>query len=294
VSVGLDAALLRRADAIIRSRLPGVNGFLVARRDRLVFERYYNGATRSQPQSVMSMTKPVVSTLVGIAIGEGRLRSVDERIEQIFPGRVEGAARRITLRDLLTMTAGYCCTPSAADPDDPVGARLARPVESEPGTRFSYDSPSSDLLADAVGVASGAPADVYARTRLFGPLRIRDFDWPRDRAGNSYGASGLRLRPRDLLAIGRLYLHGGRWHGRQIVPKAWVREARRAHARVTSRLSFGYDWWILSPPFFGYAALGAGGQALFVFPRLDLLVLVTGAAEKSPLPLARLVLRAAA
>jgi CubicO group peptidase (beta-lactamase class C family) len=123
-------------------------------------------------------------------------------------------------------------------------------------------------------------AAAYARRRLFGPMGISDVRWP-----GSRGASGLVLRPRDLLAFGQLYLDGGLWHGKRIVPARWVRLSTRVHARIMPRLGYGYGWWIRPHSF---AAYGYLGQVLAVYPRRDEVVLVTASREDAkPLELVR-------
>jgi CubicO group peptidase (beta-lactamase class C family) len=262
---GIDVRVLDKAD------LTGVTSLLVARHGRLVVERYY-GIQAADRVPVFSITKSVVSALVGIALGEGRLRSADEHLADIVPG----ADRRITLRHLLSMTAGYGRQLNFG-PLDP--STLAnRPLVGPPGTTFRYDSGSSDLLAAVLARVTGMTAAEYAGRRLFGPLGIRDVRWP-----GSHGGSGIVLRPRELLAFGQLYLDRGIWQGKRIIPASWVRASTRVHIDippgqgVTS--AYGYDWWVETrgEPFF--AAHGYLGQILAVFPRLDEVVLVTSSGE---------------
>ena len=249
----------------------GVTSVLVEKNGRLVRESYYDGVKRTDRVPVFSITKSVVSALVGIAVAEGRLH-VDERLTDFFPG----ADPRIRLRDLLSMTAGYGRQLNFGDTD---GASLAsRALVNTPGTTFNYDSGSSDLLAAILERATGVSVAEYARTHLFGPMGIRDVRWP-----GSHGGSGLLLRPRELLAFGRLYLDHGAWNGRQLVPARWVRTSTRQHVRIARGRGvtdgYGYDWWIQTgrSPFF--AAHGYLGQALVVFPRLREVVVVTSGHE---------------
>ena len=252
---------------IDQADLTGVTSLLVARHGRLVVERYY-GIQAADRVPVFSITKSVVSTLVGIALAEGRLRSVDERLAELLPG----ADRRITLRHLLSMTAGYGRALNYGPTD--ASALANRPLVSPPGTTFRYDSGSSDLLAAVLARVTGMTAAEYAQRRLFGPLGIRDVRWP-----GSHGGSGLVLRPRDLLAFGQLYLDGGTWKGKRIVPASWVRTSTSAHIAVPPgqglTSSYGYDWWVETRRGRFFEAHGYLGQVLAVFPRLDEVVLVT-------------------
>lgn len=262
---GIDVRALDMVD------LAGVTSLLVARHGRLVVERYY-GIQAADRVPVFSITKSVVSALVGIALAEGRLRSVDERLAEIVPG----ADRRITLRHLLSMSAGYGRALNFG-PND--AATLAgRPLVSPPGTTFRYDSGSSDLLAAVVARVTGMTAAEYARRRLFEPLGIHDVRWP-----GSHGGSGIVLRPRDLLAFGQLYLDGGRWKRKRIVPASWVRASTRVQIDVPPAQGvtngYGYDWWVETRGERFFAAHGYLGQVLAVFPRLDEVVLVTSSGE---------------
>jgi CubicO group peptidase (beta-lactamase class C family) len=250
----------------------GITSVLVARHGRVLRESYYDGVKANDRLPIFSVTKSVVSALVGIALAEGRLRSVDERLEDFFPG----ADRRIRLRHLLSMTAGYGRQLNFGDTD---GATLAeRPLVNAPGLTFNYDSGSSDLLAAILTRVTHVSVADYAQRRLFTPMGIRDVRWP-----GSHGGSGLLLRPRELLAFGQLYLDDGAWNGRQIVPAGWVRTSTRSQVRVARQRGptdgYGYDWWVETArtPFF--AAHGYLGQVLVVFPRLDEVVVVTSQHE---------------
>jgi len=255
------------------SDLRGITSVLVARHGKLVTEHYYGGTQADDRLPVFSITKSVVSALVGIAIANGSFRGVDERL----PWR-----RQITLGELLSMTAGYGRSAGFGDADAPTLAR--RPLANTPGTAFAYDSGSTDLVADMLERATGSSIAAYARRRLFAPLGIRDARWP-----GGHGASGLLLRPRELLAFGQLYLDGGVRNGRRIVPLRWVRRSTRAHVRVRRGLGYGYGWWIRPRSFAGYGYLG---QVLAVFPRRDEVVLVTSSREDArPLELVRRLAR---
>jgi CubicO group peptidase (beta-lactamase class C family) len=262
---GIDPHVLDAAD------LKGVTSVLVARHGRLVFERYF-GIKPTDRVPVFSITKSVVSALVGIALADGRLRSVNERLADVVPG----ADPRIRLRHLLSMSAGYGRQLNYGPTDAPTLAN--RPLVSAPGTTFRYDSGSSDLLAAIVASVTGMPAAEYARRRLFKPLGINDAAWP-----DSHGGSGIVMHPRDLLAFGQLYLDGGTWQGRRIIPSAWVRTSTNPHIAVPPvqgvTTAYGYDWWTEIGGRRFFAAHGYLGQVLAVFPSLDEVVLVTSSGE---------------
>jgi CubicO group peptidase (beta-lactamase class C family) len=224
---GVDAGRLRAAEAELAAT-PGLTSVLVMRHGRLVLERYYHGGARDRYWSMFSVTKSVVSALVGIALRDGRLGDVRQRLVGFFPHELLGSAdpriRRITLRDLLTMSAGYRDVNTPYETDDWVRALLNRPLASAPGAAFSYDDGSADLLSAVLTKVTHTTAATYADRVLFGPLGIHPSRWNGDGQGHSLGSGGLFLRPRDMLRLGELYLDGGRRHGRPIVPRAWVRQ----------------------------------------------------------------------
>jgi len=263
---GIDIHALDRGD------LKGVTSLLVARHARLVVERYYDGVQAADRVPVFSITKTVVSALVGITIADRRLHGVDDRLADVFPGT---SHRSITLRELLSMTAGYGRGLSFQQTDP--SSLANRPLVNEPGTTFVYDSGSSDLLAAVLSHVTGTSAAAYAQRRLFAPMGIYDARWP-----GSRGGSGLVIRPRDLLAFGQMYLDGGTWNGRRIVPAAWVRTSTRAHIDVPSDQgisdAYGYGWWV-DRRLRLFVAHGYLGQALVIVPHLDEVVLVTSSGE---------------
>jgi CubicO group peptidase (beta-lactamase class C family) len=276
---GLDPARLRRADARFAAT-PGLLSVLVMRHGTRVFERYYRGASAAQEHDVFSITKSVVSILVGIELSRGRLHRLDQRLVDFFPERLERDAdprvRAITLRDLLTMTAGYRATPLPAG-EDVTRTLLNRPLATDPGATFFYDDGSAHLLSAILTKTSGTSTERLAREVLFEPLGIRHARWLSDRQGTTLGSTGLLLRARDLLTLGELYLRHGRWHGEQIVPAAWVRESTRAQVRIPGGFAYGYLWWVNTGPHGGFLAQGYAGQLLAVVPRDEVVVAVSGA-----------------
>jgi CubicO group peptidase (beta-lactamase class C family) len=289
---GFDPTLLRSADRRLQT-LPTLVSVLIMRHGHLVFERYYHG-TRDQVRNVFSVTKSFTSALVGIAVRDGLLRNLDQRLVDFFPEKIApGADPRvgdITLRDLLTMTAGYHETGIAAS-DDWVQTLINRPLATDPGTAFSYDSGSAHLLSAVLTQRTGAPLEDLTRRKLFEPLGIRTFRWPSDGQGRSLGGTALSLRAPDLLKFGQLYLQRGRWQGRQIVPARWVRESTTTQAVIPGGYAYGYLWWVNTGPHRGFVAAGAAGQALAVYPRLDLVMAITGAGDFDRSEVLRLLLR---
>jgi CubicO group peptidase (beta-lactamase class C family) len=294
---GLDPKRFGAAIRRVETDTGSVLALLVARHGRLVFERYYHGDARDSGFDVYSITKSVTSALVGVAIGAHRIGGLDVPLRRFFGAEVPPRAAGITVRQLLTMTSGW---PGDADPRNDIGdapnvvrALLRRPVVHRPGTTFRYDTPSSHLLAAVLQRTTGMSEEAYARRHLFGPLGITLADyWPKDDQGVTYGGTGLTFVARDAAKLGQLYLQGGRWHGRQLVPRAWVAASTHTQVHVAPGRGYGYDWWTFRRgAVAAYTALGYGGQYVAVVPKLDLVVAVFSDPAGQPPDLERLLFR---
>jgi CubicO group peptidase (beta-lactamase class C family) len=296
---GMDGALLARGDAFVRKQLPYVTSMLVVRHGRIVLERYY-GSSATTLGDVQSVTKSVISVLVGIALARRDLTSLDQKLVDFVPAGditsgTDPRVQRITLRDLLTMSGGFEGDGTTGNFDytntsDWVRALVNRKLVADPGTAFSYDSGTAHLLSAVLSNATGMSAEAYARRYLFGPLRLGKVVWPKDPTGVSLGGWGLELTARQMAKLGYLYLHRGRWNARQVVPAAWVAAStgKQVSTRDTGRGSwglppaswYGYLWWTYprqKPA--GFFAVGRGGQFILVWPKLDLIVVTTAVVQ---------------
>lgn len=157
---------------------------------------------------------------------------------------------------------------------------LSRPLDAPLGTRFNYSGGSTAVLADIIERTTKTSLRDYARSKIFEPLGIKDWEWVGDVWWRPIAFAGLRLRPRDLAKVGRMLLDKGQWQGRQIVPAEWVHQSLAPHIPAGDGLSYGYQFWTgsLERPegkLDWAAAFGNGGQRLFVVPELDLSVVIT-------------------
>ena len=247
-----------------------VRAVVVATSDEILLEEYY-GTARDETWDLQSVTKSVVSTLVGIALDEGLITDLDAPLDQLLPrdaGAMTPAVARTTLRELLTMQGGF---PPGLEPTGPsfIGTQdwvqaILRTPAGPRGEAFVYSNGTAHLLAAVVEQASGMSVLDFARSRLFDPLgidtrpalqsvvtrtEIRDYEdaafaWPRDPQGVHTGWTGLKLRPRDLVKIGRLVLADGIWDGVQLVSGAWLEEATSTQVEVDGlQQGYGYQWW---------------------------------------------------
>jgi len=302
----LDLARLREmGNAIAAGSYPDVHSVLVAQRGRLVFEEYFYEYDANTPHALRSATKSVVSALVGLAIAKGLLNDVRQPVLPLFAddypqiAHVTDAKRRITVEDLLTMRTGLDCDDrNQASPgnetrmgrsDDWVKFTLDLPMRSEPGTSSSYCSGAVIVLGRLIETMSGEPLETFARKHLFEPLGIRNFEWRFDPDRSSINTfCQLSLTPRDMVKIGLLYMNGGKWDRRQVLPADWVNVSTRRHTSVDD-IDYGYLWWrpylnVTGGRHAAIMATGNGGQKIFLWPELDLVVVMTGGNYNSSSP----------
>ncbi len=281
----MDGDLMATISATIEAeRMTFVRAVLVVRHGYIVHEGYYNGFTADDRDNVRSVTKSVTSTLVGIALANGDLESLDVTIGDFFPEYFEGGAnadkRAITVRDLLTMRSGlkwgeanWEVIPLWESDLDQMRRILNLPLENTPREVWNYSTADTHLLGGILTRATGMSLLDYANAKLFEPLGITGAEWDTDSQGYNVGGATLSLTPREMAKFGYLYLNNGVWDGEQIVPAAWVALSTAVQDDETD---YGYLWWRGEREFFGgypaFAALGYGGDMIFVYPALDLVV----------------------
>jgi len=284
---GIDPRGLAEAERVMLENKPEVRSLLVIRRGRLVYEKYFRGATATQTFNVKSVTKSFTSALTGIALREGLLHSLDEKVSSLLPeyfsAQTDARKQQITLRHLLTMTAGFEWTengPVTADwmrSADQTKFTLDLPLVADPGKGYTYNTALSHLLSVIITRQSRMSLLEFARRHLFGPLGINARRWDTDQQGFCEGGSELYLTAREMARFGFLYLNAGHWEGKQIVPAAWVWESVRPHAAKDPLWAdYGYQWWIgQDDDLPSFSAFGYGGQVIHLVPKSDLVVVAT-------------------
>jgi CubicO group peptidase (beta-lactamase class C family) len=288
-----------------------LRSILVSVDDRIVVEQYRQGQPPDHTLEIQSITKSVLATLIGIAIQEGKLAGVDEKLGQLLPEYADAmtdATKSVTVRQVLTMSAGLSTDDSIIPPDattDWVRYALRSTSGNPPVGQFGYSNADSHVLAAVLRKATGQSPLDYARAHLFDPLHINatqpkpltatpenipaylsetGFVWLTDPAGLHLGPLGLKLTARDLLALGQLWLNEGRSADRQLVPAAWIKDATRRHVDTGDPLApgYGYQMWTTSAQGHpAYAARGFAGQLIEVVPELHLVVAVQSASPTS-------------
>jgi CubicO group peptidase (beta-lactamase class C family) len=322
-AVGLDPATLCGIGPRFKAwTAADVHAVLVIRHGKLVYEQYFAGADErlgrpagtvnfdaATKHDLRSITKSVTALVLGIEIGKGQLPGVDQPVLPQLPDYADLRSPekdRITLRHLLTMSQGLAwneelpySNPANSEiqmdsAPDPVRYALAQPVETPPGTVYNYSGGSATIIAALLRNATGQTLDKLARSELFEPLGITDFEWVHFRSGDPVAASGLRMRPRDLAKIGQLVLDRGAWQAKQVVPADWVAAATAPQINGQQLYFYGYQFWLGRSLLRGReidwaAGVGYGGQRLFILPTLDLVALVHaglyGSSMQSSVPL---------
>lgn len=268
------------------SRLPRLHSLVVARRGTTVLEYYAKGAAATRITNVKSVSKSVISTLVGIAIDRGLIKNVHEPIVRYFPQLARDSDPRkvrITIEDLLTMRAGLVST-SFDNYGAWVGSRnwidyiLSRPLEADPGTEMEYSTGNSHLLSAILTKATGQSTWAFAQGALARPLGFTLSRWPRDPQGFYFGGNDMLMTPKQLLALGELYRNRGRRGNQQLLPESWVDLSctGRGRSRFNPDQTYGYGWWLRDfAGRQGCFAWGYGGQYVIVFRDLGLIVVTT-------------------
>lgn len=297
--------LLERAHEVADSDHAYVRGILVATNGRVISERYFHGALAEHPQNMKSLTKSVTSALIGVAIQEGFIESVDQRVASILPEyfedidlpenyygdlladrrRVQNYREQLTIRHLLSMTSGIHSFQKSfmfgfGHADDIAAAYLGLPFSFRPGEQFQYSTAGAHVLSHIIERTTGQTTRQFAQQYLFAPLDIQIADWKVGPQGHALGGTGLYLTARDLAKFGQLYLDNGIIDERQIFPDGWVAESLAEQAQVfpPAHISYGYLWWRRAgnPATEDYFfASGTGGQFIFLLPNHNLIVVIT-------------------
>ena len=295
----LQHAMEAYMEAVERGKV-NIHSVMVLQHGKVLYEKWLGEGAPGKPHVLHSVSKTFTSTAVGLAVGEGLL-SVDDKVISFFPDKVPANPsenlRKMTVRDLLTMTCGHDPEPSAATRNregaDWVEGFLSWPVDYEPGTRYCYNSMGTYMLSAIVQKVTGQKIVDYLQPRLFDPLGIQKPHWEESPQGINCGGWGLYLRTEDLAKMGQLLLNKGRWHGRQILSAEWVKEASSrqvpcqpagtkpeqvAERGLTPEKSdwvqgYGYQMWRCRHN--AFRADGAYGQYIIVMPDQDAVVVNT-------------------
>jgi len=287
----------------------GLHTLLVSQGGRLLIEHYERGTDEvwGRPlgtvsfaplvlHDLRSVSKSVVGLLYGVALANGRVPPPKARLYDQFPEYADLAKQsgrdRLTMHHVLSMTLGLEWDELTTPYGDPSNSEIAmesapdrfrfilgRQIIGEPGVKWTYCGGATAILGRLIEKGTGEKLHEYARRVLFDPLGFGPSEWSVGADGELRTASGLRLLPRDILKIGQIVLARGAWDGKVVVPTEWVKRATTAVVAIDRGRSYGYQWYMGeviagAPPqtLHWVGGIGWGGQRLFAFPALDLVV----------------------
>ncbi len=283
---GLDADVLQDAFELAAS-ITHMQSLLVVRNGYLVGEEYFDGTDENSMVRLFSATKSVTSALIGIAIRQGYIESLDQpmmdHLEAYDSGDLDSRMYDITIRHLLTMQSGIDAEENIAEAvstaPNMVAAILDTELQFDPGTDFLYSSHGSQLLSAVITTSTGVSTLEFSLQTLFTPIGVETVSWHTDQNGIQIGGGDLFLTPRDMARFGWLYLEEGFVNGRQIVPLQWIEESTRNYLDETSSwfemedVGYGLHWWTgRFDEYSVYAAIGYAGQWILNIPDLDMVI----------------------
>jgi len=268
-------------------QMPRLHSLLVSQNGELIVEEYFNGQSSRRTANVKSVSKSVMSALVGIAIDQGHVTGLNQPISDfagdLLPGNLETPKDGITVGNLLSMQSGLETTSfynygAWVLSDDWIDFALQQPLQAPPGTKLQYSTGNTHLLSAILTEATGRSTLEFAREVLGQPLGFQLAAWPQDPKGVYFGGNNMEFTPRQMLAFGELYLNKGQVNGRQVISADWIETSLQPlaeSAREEGRF-YGYGWWMrdmagVQTTF----AWGYGGQFILLVPDLSLVVVTT-------------------
>lgn len=269
-----------------------VAGILILQDGKIRSERYESGHSESNRWSSLSVAKSVTSTLVGVAIKDGYIKSVDDYVTDYIPDLKGSAYDSVTIRHLLTMTTGIRWNENYTDPDSDIAGfstdsiepgmnatvsymrRL--PAEAEPGKKWVYSTGETHLLGVLVSSATHQTLSHYLSSKIWIPYGMEQTaTWTLDRTGQELAGCCLQMTLRDFARFGQFVLEGGRINGESIVPDDWFKTATHIQVPLWPGGGYGFGWWIIDGN--SFEALGIHGQMIHIDPSRQLVIAVNSA-----------------
>ena len=285
-SQGMDSATLQGTCDYAMQPERHTQGVVVIRGGKLVDECYAKGEGPRSWAASWSVAKSYASTLIGIAIDQAKIPSLDVSMADYFPAWKGTPKAQITLKDVVTMSSGLKWNEDYAPADggdsdviqmgvakDQLAYAASRPLAHTPGTVWNYSSGDAMLLSGVIAKATGMSAGEYAQKVLFGPLGMKQVEWWTDAKGHTLTYCCNDTTSRDYARLGQLFLNNGNWNGTQIVSASWVHDAFQPVP--ASNGIYGYMWWISHVPGTNdpiYSADGFDNQYIMIIPSLDMVI----------------------
>jgi len=294
---------IKELEKTINSDYRNIAGITIQKNGMKLYENYFNGYTADTAFHVFSVSKSIISALIGIAVDKGYIISIDQKVLDFFPNytpkRGEKTAQRVTIRDMLTMTTPfkYKSAPYTKYFTSDSWVKSALDLLGGKGEigQFRYTPLiGPDILSGILTNVTGKSALRFAYENLFSPMGINvtqnvvfhskeeqlsimkdhhESGWVADPQGINTAGWGLFITPVDMAKIGQLYLNRGAWNGRQLISAEWIDESTTVHSRW-DKLHYGYLWWIIDENEHSFAAIGDGGNVMYVNPAKNLVVAI--------------------
>lgn len=268
----------------IRQEKCNIHSLLISRNDTMVLEAYFHPFQESFVHDLASVTKSITSLLIGIAIDKGFIPDENQKIMEYFPEYKVSDERfnSILIKDLLNMSSGLNCSWNDGEKelyqmmksDDWVNYMYNLSFASEPGSVFSYCSGNYYLLSEIIQRTTKMSCHEFAKKYLFNPMAIEESYWLENKKGVNQAWGDLCLSPSDLLKIGNLIIHNGKWEGKQIVSENWISKLTPQYT-INEEEKYGLGWWFENEQPDMIEAIGRGGQRLVVYKKLKLVIVVT-------------------
>lgn len=288
---------------IIKNDYENIAGIVIYKRNQLIYEDYFQGYKSNDTIHIASVTKSILSIIVGIAIDQGLIKNLEQKVIDFFPNYIvkqrEKIRQQVTLEHLLTMTAPYKFKSEpytkVYSSEDWTIAALDLLGGKKLSREFKYTTIGLQVLSGVIIKATKKSVIDYAIANLFEPLgitipknlQIKSKEeylgflkdkyvngWVVDPKGVNTPGWGLTLTTRDMAKIGLLYANNGKWEGRQIVSLEWIQQSTKTHSQW-NKLSYGYLWWIIDGGINCFAAIGDGGNIIYVNTDLDVVIAIT-------------------
>ncbi len=270
-------------------------GLLVIKNDTIAYEKYFRGNTENSHTIAWSVTKSFVSALMGIAIEEGYIKSIQDKVIDYVPELKNTAYENITLKNILQMSSGVSWDENYSDFNSDIN-RFGRTLalggsfekfvkslgkESEQGTHYRYSSADTQVLGMIIANATKRSLSDYLEEKIWQPIGMeRNALWIVDDQGNEFSAAGLNASLRDYARFGRLYLHKGNFEGKSIVPSDWVTQSLTPdapHLLPGYGLGYGFQWWIPAGNEGEFMAVGICNQFIYVNPTKNVIIVKSSA-----------------
>ncbi len=278
-----------------------ITGLMVIKNDSILFEKYYQENKATDHTIGWSVTKSFVSALIGIAIDEGHINTIQDSVHQYLPELKGSAYENITIKNLLQMSSGVSWNEDYSDRDSDINRfgrtlALGRSFESfvktlkydkPQGTFNRYNSSDTQVLGMIISRATGTTVSDYLEKKLWQPLGMeRKGLWVIDNQGNEFAAAGLSASLTDYAKFGLLFLHHGELNGKRLVSKDWILKSTRPDAphliagsnpNSSNNLGYGYQWWVFEGDEGEYAAMGIYNQLIYINPKRNIVIVKSAA-----------------